>query len=77
MSKLQNYFTNASVSGTVQDGQLPRSIPILEAPDNPAPIGLASEIGRTEDGAAARSLRIRSADVPGLWIIIAGRFVAI
>jgi hypothetical protein len=41
------------------------------------PIGLASEIGRNEDGLALWSLHVHGADVPGHCVIIDGRFVAV
>jgi hypothetical protein len=69
------YFTNASGPGPVRYGQLPGSIGVLEAPDKPMPIGLASAVGRTEGGLAVWSLNVDSADVPGRWVIVDGRFV--
>ena len=72
-----DYFTNASRSGRVRCGQLPGSIGVLEAPDKPMPIGMASEIGRTEGGMAVWRLNVHGADVPGRWVIIDGRFVAV
>ncbi len=42
------YFTNASGPGPVRYGQLPGSIGVLEALEKPMPIGMASEVGRTE-----------------------------
>jgi hypothetical protein len=70
------YFTNASSSGRVRCGQLPGSIGVLEALDKPMPIGIASEIGRTEGGLAVWKPNVHGADVPGRWVIIDGRFVA-
>ena len=71
------YFTNASGPGPVRYGQLPGSIGVLEAPDKPMPIGMASAIGRTEGGLAVWSLNVDGADVPGRWVIIDGRFVPV
>ena len=68
-------FTNASGPGPVRVGQLPGSIGVLEALDKPMPIGMASQIGRTEDGLAVWSLNVDGADVPGRGVIIDGRFV--
>jgi hypothetical protein len=59
------YFTNVGVSGPVRYGQLPGSIGVLEAPDQPMPIGIAFEAGRTEGGLAVWRLRVHGADVPG------------
>jgi hypothetical protein len=79
MSQLSGagYFTNASASGPIRYGQLPGSIGVLEALDKPMPIGIASEIGRTEGGLAVWGLAIDGADVPGRWVIIDRQFVAI
>jgi hypothetical protein len=41
------------------------------------PIGIASEIGRTEGGLAVWGLHVHGADVPGRWVIIDRRFVAV
>jgi hypothetical protein len=71
------YFTNASASGPVRYGQLPGSIGVLEALDQPMPIGMASAIGRTEGGLAVSGLNVEGADVPGRWVIIDGRFVPV
>jgi hypothetical protein len=57
------YFTNASGSGKVRCRQLPGSIGELAARDNSMPIGMATELGWTEDGRAARSLRVLDTDL--------------
>ena len=51
--------------------------PWVEALDKPMPIGIASEIGRTEGGLAVWSLRVYGADVPRRWVIIDRRFVPV
>jgi hypothetical protein len=71
------YFTNIGIAGPVRSGQLPGSIGVLESLDKPMPIEIASEVGRTERGLAVWSLRVRGADVPGRWVIIDRRFVAV
>ena len=71
------YFTNISGPGPVRYGQLPGSIGVLEAPDKPMPIGMASAIGRTEGGLAVWVLTVHGADVPGRWVIVDRRFVAV
>jgi len=71
------YFTNASGPVPVRFGQLPGSIGVLEALDKPMPIGIASEIGRTEGGLAVWCLRVHGADVPGRWVIVERRFVQV
>ena len=71
------YFTIASGPGPVRYGQLPGSIGVLDAPDKPMPIGMASAIGRTEGCLAVWGLNVHGADVPGRWVIIDGRFVPV
>ena len=71
------YFTNASGPGPVRSGRLPGSIGVLEALDKPMPIGIASELGRTEGGLAVWGLNVQGADVPGRWLIIDRRFVPV
>ena len=41
------------------------------------PIGMASEVGRTEGGLAVWRLHVHGADVPGRWVNIDRRFVAV
>ena len=65
----------ASGPGPVRYGQLPGSIGVLEAPDKPMPIGMASQIGRTEGGLAVWGLNVHGDDVPGRWVILDRRFV--
>jgi len=71
------YFTNVSTSGPVRYGQLPGSIGVLEAIDKPMPIGIASEVGWTDDGLAVWWLRVHGADILGRWVIIDRRFVPV
>jgi hypothetical protein len=69
------YYTNACTRGRVRYRQLVASaIGILEAPANNVPIGMAFHAGRSTDGLALWRLKVRGADVPGLWIIIHGQF---
>jgi len=70
------YFTNVGGLGRVRYHQIPRSVAVLKSLHDGTPIGMASEIGRTDDGLAAWSLHVDDADVPGRWIIIDRQFVA-
>jgi hypothetical protein len=47
---------------------------VLEALVQPMPIGMASEIGRTEGSLVVRRLHVHGAGVPGRWVIIDLRF---
>jgi hypothetical protein len=64
-----------SAAGSIRTGWLPESLGVIEAPDKPMPIGMASAIGRTEGGLAVWSLNADGADVPGRWVIIDRRSV--
>ena len=44
--------------------------------DKPMPIGIASAIGRTDRGLAVWAA-VHGADVPGRWVIVDRRFVAV
>jgi len=41
------------------------------------PIGMASAIGRTDDGLAVWRLQVHGADVPGRFVIVDGAFVLV
>jgi hypothetical protein len=47
---MNRYFAHISAAGPIRYGQFPFAIGVLEALDKPMPIGMASEIGRTEGG---------------------------
>jgi hypothetical protein len=74
---MSRYFAQISAAGPVRYGQLPGSIGVLEALDKPMPIGIASQIGRTEGGLAVWGLNVHGADVPGRWVILDRRFVPV
>jgi hypothetical protein len=74
---MTRYFAHISAAGPVRYGQFPFAIGVLESPDKPMPIGMASEIGRTEGGLAVWGLHVHDADVPGRWVIIDRRFVPV
>lgn len=40
------FFSNASRARIIAPGDLPGSISVIPSPDNPLPIGIASEVGR-------------------------------
>ena len=68
------YFTNASRIGAVRYRELPSSIGIVDAATNQS-VGIASQVGRNEEGLAVWLLRVRGVDVPGRFTILNGRFV--
>jgi hypothetical protein len=43
----------------------------------PKPMAMTCEIGRTQNGLSVWSLRVHGTDVPGRWVIIDRRFVAV
>jgi hypothetical protein len=67
---MTRYFAHITVAGAVRHGQLPGSIGVLEAPDQPMPIGMAFEVGWTDGGLALWRLTVHGANVPGHWVII-------
>lgn len=71
------YFTDTITSGTVRSGEYPFAIGVLRSIDNTTPSGLAFEVGRTADGLAVWRLKIQGTEVPGRFVIVDGRFVAV
>jgi hypothetical protein len=69
--------THISAAGSVGNGQVPRSIGVLNAPDHPMPIGMASRFGRTEGAPATWRLTVDDADVAGRWVIVDREFRAV
>jgi hypothetical protein len=68
------YFAHINLDGPVTFGKLPRSIGVLESPDNPRPIGMASCRGWGLDGLAVWTLLIGGQAIPGHWVIIDREF---
>jgi hypothetical protein len=71
------YFTFDSRSGPVRYGAIHWRIGVDASPAYPDRIGDASEVGITPTGLALWRLRIQGDDVPGLWVVIDGRFVPV
>jgi hypothetical protein len=70
------YVTSAGGPGPFRHGQLPGSIGVLQVPDNHMPIGIASEIGRTDHGLAVWGLCVHVANAPGRLISANGVRIA-
>jgi hypothetical protein len=70
------YYTNFG-GATLRYGKVPGTLGVLEAPDNPMPIGIAFPIGWTAEGRALSRLVIGSEEIPGLWVCRARRFVLV
>jgi hypothetical protein len=66
---MTRYFAHLSAAGPIRYGQFPFSIGVLAAPDKLMPIGMASEVGWTEDGLALWNLTVHGAEIPGRWVI--------
>jgi hypothetical protein len=71
------YFTTASQSSRVRYGALAWQIGVNESPNAPQRIGEATEVGMTVHGLAIWQLHVRGTDVPGLWVVVDGRFVGV
>jgi hypothetical protein len=69
------YFTDASMTGRVKYGWLPRVIGVFDSPVRLLMIGTSEEVGLTGDGLAIWSLTVRGTRIPGRFIIIDGKFV--
>jgi hypothetical protein len=69
------YFTDASLTGYVRYGELPRVIGVFDSPDRLLMIGTSEEVGPMWNGMALWSLTVRGTQVPGRFIIIDGKFV--
>jgi hypothetical protein len=70
----QRYFAHISQRGPVKYDQVPGSIGVLKAIDNPLPIGVAQCVTWDENGLAVWTLRIGKEDVPGRWVIVDQEF---
>jgi hypothetical protein len=58
----------------VLSGAVPESIGVLEALDQPMPIGVAISVGRDAAGCALWELVVHDAVVPGRWVVIDREF---
>jgi hypothetical protein len=62
--------THINAAGSVGNGQVPGSIGVLEDPDEPMPIGMASTADQTEGAQATWRLTVEGADVVGRRVIV-------
>src|SRR3954447_22448062 len=81
-----SYYSNVSKAPRVRPGDLPGSISVIPSPDDPLPVGIASEAGRVGgfDWEADRdlgpleavwSLVVGGGPVAGRFVLRGGRFV--
>jgi hypothetical protein len=71
-----DYFANVGPArGPALCRDTPPAVDVLEAPDSPKLIGLASDAGWTENGIALWRLTVGGVVVPGRWAIIDRRFI--
>ena len=71
-----DYYANVGpVRGPARYRDTPPAAGVVEALDNPMPIGIATEAGWTEDGVALWRLTIQGRGVAGLWSIIDRQFI--
>jgi hypothetical protein len=68
---MTRFYSNASKAPLVKPGDIPGSIGVCDAPDNPSPIGIASEVGRVGgfDWDTDRDLGPREA----VWRLVVGK----
>jgi hypothetical protein len=70
------YYTNeAPAKGTVKWRQVLSAIGVVDGPDKMTLIGTAYPAGPTETGVATWHLRVRGADVPGVWTLVDSKFI--
>jgi hypothetical protein len=68
------YFANLSKRGPVKYRDVPGSIGVLGAPDEPMPIGQDSCFPWDEKSLAVWRLSIGGQEIEGLWVIIDREF---
>jgi hypothetical protein len=69
------YYANYGPDhGPLLYGRVPGAIGVLEAPDKPMPIGMATSVGWDRNGPALWRLTIHDAEVPGLWVVVDREF---
>jgi hypothetical protein len=71
------YFADAITTGTVRSGEYPFAIGVLPESRARIPIGVAFEVGITENGFAVWRLKVGGEQVPGRFIIENGLFVPV
>jgi hypothetical protein len=54
--------------------EAPRSIGVMEVPDDRTPIGMAAAAGRDEDGVALWRLTVRKVELGCRWIVVDREF---
>jgi hypothetical protein len=74
---MPHYFASITTPGRVRYSQYPFTIGVLGSPDNFMPIGQASGAGYDADGAALWGLIVHGVKIPGRWVIVDRRFVAV
>ena len=74
---MMQYFTSDKRVGRVRYSAIHWRIGVNAAPGNTEPIGDASEVGMTPTGLALWQLRVHGDKVPGLWVLIDGRFLPV
>ena len=68
-------YANADPAhGPLRYGEVPGAIGILEALDEPVPVGMALCVGVDAAGLAVWELVVHDAVVPGRWVVIDREF---
>lgn len=71
------YYTSVTNKGTMRYRDVPGSIGVMEAPDNPMPIGVAHCRGPDASGLAEFRLIVRGQPVAGVFRVVDGEFVPV
>jgi hypothetical protein len=69
------YFADAIVEKCVRWGQSPLLIGVLGSPKDRTPIGIAREIRKPGTTGPAWSISIRTVALPGMFVVVDGKFV--
>jgi hypothetical protein len=69
------YFTNVGPDrGPLLSDAVPGAIGVIEALDQPMPVGMALCVGRDDAGRVLWTLFVHDADVPGRWVVVDREF---
>jgi hypothetical protein len=71
------FFTDAIMGGPLRCIPVPWTIGVTASPRDHKVIGLASEVGRTDDRNTLWSLTIHGNSVHGLFVVDDGRFIPV
>jgi hypothetical protein len=69
------YFVDASQDSRESIKPVVRTLNVTDAAENQVVIGVAQNVGKTEENVRIWSLKIGDSKVPGLFVLVNGEFV--